>query len=30
MIMNYMQVNPDLDELKFFKKILVNLSRYRR
>ena len=23
-------INPDLDELKFLKKILVNLSRYRR
>ena len=25
-----MQVNPDLDELDFFSKILVNLSRCRR
>jgi hypothetical protein len=28
--MNSMQVNPDLDELKFLEKILVNLSRCRR
>ena len=25
--MNKMQVNPDLGELKFLKKFLVNLSR---
>ena len=28
--MNKMQVNPDLGELKFLKKILANLSRCRR
>jgi hypothetical protein len=28
--MNSMQVNPDLDELKFLEKILVNLSRCGR
>ncbi len=28
--MNKMQVNPDLGEIKFLKKILVNLSRCRR
>jgi hypothetical protein len=28
--MNKVQVNPDLDELRFLKKIVVNLSRCRR
>jgi len=28
--MNKMQVNPGLGEIKFLKKILVNLSRCRR
>jgi len=28
--MNSIQVNPNLDELKFLEKILVNLSRCRR
>jgi hypothetical protein len=28
--MNKVQVNPDLDEVKLWKKVLLNLSRCRR
>jgi hypothetical protein len=28
--MNKAQVNPDLDEVKLWKKVLLNLSRFRR
>jgi len=28
--MNIVQVNPDIDEVELLKKVLLNLSRYRR